>query len=243
MKNELNQSTDYHKTPTNRDSVQQPDSTKNTPKQEWKNSIPPCLLVRSGFWGSFMVPIFCGTFTCLTQTPNSQDPQFVAWTALTGALTILAGIRTSSQLKKAKEDIKSIQYEMSEYIKDPEYTLDLSCARNFPNMTSALVRHITQNNPGVFDRFIANPKSIPDNVTMQDVISAYLDKHSDTAPKILNALGQIKVKPSTVQYGMDDEYDPKTVEAQDDILPVSYELRRRLERCARRAAANAEKCR
>jgi len=217
-------------------SGQRQNSTTKKSEMGWINSVPHCLLVRSGFWGSFLAPMFTGTFTCLTQTPNTQDPHFIAWTTLTAILTILAGARTSSQLKKAKEDIKSIQYEMREYLKDSEYSLDLSQARNFPNMTSILVRHITKHNPGVFDRFIENPKSIPDNVTMQDVISAHLDKHSDAAPKILEALEQIKVKSRKVRYD-----EPEPYEDTEEVLPVSYELRKRLERRARRAKM-AEVC-
>ena len=199
-----------------------------------QNSLPPFLIVRSGLWGSCLFPVFTGAAACVTPYQDGQNPRFYAWLVLTAMFAIVATTRTSSQIKKAKEDIKSVQYEMSEYVKDPEYILDLSQVRNFPRMTSILVRYITKHNPGVFDRFIENPKSITDNEAMQDIISAYLDKHADAAPKILNALEQIKLKPVKVQYGIVED-EPQPVENPDSILPVSYELRKRLERCARRA--------
>ena len=140
--------------------------------------------------------------------------------------------------KMAKDDINTIRYEMSEYVKDPNYVLDLSRVRNFPRMTSILVRHITKTNPGVFDRFIANPQSISDNEAMQDIIIGYLDKHSDDAPKILDALHKLQQSmPNNKdgQCGLGDD-DQQIMEIENDVLPVSYELRRRLERYARRVA-------
>lgn len=208
--------------------------TQQGTKNRQRNSLPPFLMVRSGFWGACVLPALTGVVTCLTPYQDGRNPQFYLWLTLTGILTLWAGQRTYKLHKKALDDIQSIQYEMSEYVKNPEYTLDLSQARNFPQMTSVLVRHITKHNPGVFDRFITNPKSIPDNEAMQDIISAYLKKHADDAPRILKALEQIKITPGKVQYGV-GENEPHTIENADGVLPVSYELRKRLERCARRA--------
>jgi hypothetical protein len=92
-----------------------------------------------------------------------------------------------------------------------------------------LVRHITKNNPGIFDRFITDPQSVPDNEAMQDIISGYLDKHHDAAPQILDTLHELQ-KSAPNKCGLETDES----ETMDDFLPVSYELRRRLERCARR---------
>ncbi len=209
-----------------------------TQEEKRRNSLPRFLLIRSGFWGAWVFPVCTATVTCVTPYENGHNPEFYFWLLLTGILTCVAGVHATKRKKMAKDDINTIRYEMSEYVKDPNYVLDLSRVRNFPRMTSILVRHITKTNPGVFDRFIANPQSISDNEAMQDIIIGYLDKHSDDAPKILDALHKLQQSMpnnNDGQCGLGDD-DQQIMEIENDVLPVSYELRRRLERYARRVA-------
>ena len=214
-------------------------------EEKRKNSLPPFLMVRSGLATSWIMVLMGAVFTVLIEKQPNVAPDDKLHNIALGlcmAFTVLstqvAGFITIKNKKRMQEDIDIIRDKMSEYVRDPNHMLNLDSVRNFPKMTTLLVRHITKTNPGVFDRFIANPQSISDNEAMQDIIIGYLDKHSDDAPKILDALHKLQQSmPNNKdgQCGLRDD-DQQIMEIENDVLPVSYELRRRLERYARRVA-------
>ena len=184
------------------------------------NSLPPFLMVRSGVISNWIIVCLIGCVGAfmLHQIPSAIKPQSVHEFAKCAFILLSmasAGIAISNTIKRKsqmQDDIKTIRTMMTEYVKDPHCTIsDLSQVRNFPQMTSILLRHISKHNPGVFDRFIIDPKSISDTEAIQDIIIGHLKKHPEDAPKIL-----------------------KLIKDDPDNISLSYELQKKIIRYANR---------
>lgn len=190
-------------------------------EEKRKNSLPPFLMVRSGLATSWIMVLMGAVFTVLIEKQPNVAPDDKLHNIALGlcmAFTVLstqvAGFITIKNKKRMQEDIDIIRDEMSEYVRDPNHILNLDSVRNFPKMTTLLVRHISRHNPGVFDRFLSNPTSVSSDIeTAQNIIIGHLKEHTDVAPQLLKTLHEHEMWDS-----------------------LSYELKKQLERCARRAA-------
>lgn len=190
-------------------------------EEKRKNSLPPFLMVRSGLATSWIMVLMGAVFTVLIEKQPNVVPDDKLHNIALGlcmAFTVLgtqvAGFITIKNKKRMQEDIDIIRDEMSEYVRDPNHMLNLDSVRNFPKMTTLLVRHISRYNPGVFDRFLSDPTSVSSDIeTAQDIIIGHLKEHADVAPQLLKTLHEHEMWDS-----------------------LSYELKKQLERCTRRAA-------
>lgn len=190
-------------------------------EEKRKNSLPPFLMVRSGLATIWIMVLMGAVFTVLIEKQPNVAPDDKLHNIALGlcmAFTVLsaqvAGFITFKNKKRMQEDIDIIRDEMSEYVRDPNHMLNLDSVRNFPKMTTLLVRHISRYNPGVFDRFLSDPTSVSSDIeTAQDIIIGHLKEHADVAPQLLKTLHEHEMWDS-----------------------LSYELKKQLERCTRRAA-------
>ena len=194
-------------------------------EEKRKNSLPPFLMVRSGLATSWIMALMGAVFTALIEKQPNVAPDDKLHNIALGlcmAFTVLsiqvAGFITIKNKKRMQEDIDIIRDEMSEYVRDPNHMLNLDSVRNFPKMTTLLVRHISRYNPGVFDKFIKDPKSVCDSEAMQDIIIGYMKNHADIAPQLL-----------------------KKLQEQEMLDSLSYELKKQLERWAQRATNNEKR--
>lgn len=189
-------------------------------EEKRKNSLPPFLMVRSGLATSWIMVLMGAVFTVLIEKQPNVAPDDKLHNIALGlcmAFTVLstqvAGFITIKNKKRMQEDIDIIRDKMSEYVRDPNHMLNLDSVRNFPKMTTLLVRHISRHNPGVFDRFLSDPTSVSADIeTAQDIIIGHLKEHADVAPQLLKTLHEHEMWDS-----------------------LSYELKKQLERCTQRA--------
>ena len=172
---------------------EQPDKT-HVRKEKHRNTLPPFLMVRSGLISNWVFVCMGGCIgaSVLYQIPSAIEPhsahEFTKYACILISIAS-AGIAIKNTIKhksQIQDDIKIILALMMEYVNDPNCTIsDLSHVRNFPKMTSILLQHMSKHNPGIFDRFIIDPKSISDTEAAQDIIIGHLKKHPEDAPKIL----------------------------------------------------------
>ncbi|MBO4745790.1 MAG: hypothetical protein J5613_01825 [Alphaproteobacteria bacterium] len=168
-------------------------------EEKRKCSLPPFLMVRAGLLNSLLPTLISGA--CLTTALiNNNYQKFPRGDILISGFFIITTLcfvfdqeRTRRYMNSMREDISTISYQLNEFIsnKDKDATLDLdtSTAR-FPKLITIMARHFVKNNPGLFDKIIANPSSVQDMDVAENIILGYLKKHPDAAQLILDTFNE-----------------------------------------------------
>ncbi|MBO4480338.1 MAG: hypothetical protein J5742_01785 [Alphaproteobacteria bacterium] len=173
-------------------------------EEKLKNSLPPFLLVRSGWlnqwvWTLIALAAFTG-FGVNHNYEKLEHPELAAGTvAFFLCLGFSWGAFVTPKIKqRLNHDISTIREATTKYMSEPDYKLDLTDSLNSDKLARILLQHISKYNPGIFDKMLKNPESVNDIDTAQDIILGYLKKHPSDAQKVLDTF-DIETMPKKVQ--------------------------------------------
>ena len=168
-------------------------------EEKRKCSLPPFLMVRAGLLNSVLPTLLSGS--CLTaalinnnyQTFPRGDILISGLFVITISCFVFDQERMRRYMDLMREDINTISYQLNEFIsnKDKDATLDLnpSTAR-FPKLITIMTRHFVKNNPGLFDKIIANPNSVQNMDVAENIVLGYLKKHPASAQLVLDTFNE-----------------------------------------------------
>ena len=91
-------------------------------------------------------------------------------------------------------DVQTIKRCLSFYNSNNNDALNLAGLIYSRKIAKALIKYIVQNNPGIFDKMIANPESVTDAETRTNIIAGHFSKNPQDAIKVIK-----KFKPSEVE--------------------------------------------
>jgi hypothetical protein len=173
-----------------------------TREEKRKCSLPPFLMVRAGVLNPLLgAMLSAGMLSAALINHNYEKfPRgdiLVSGLFVTLAITFVFGqAYARSYAASMREDINTISDKLNEFLStnNSNTTLDLDTTQvKFPKLISLMTRHFAKNNPGVFDKLIANPQSVQDMNVAENIILGHLSKSPTSAQLVLDTFSETTI--------------------------------------------------
>ena len=155
--------------------------------EERKNKIPTFLVIRGGALNMMIVGLI-GVAGCATLIVNRDYIGENLWAflmlvsvCLTSVGLGVAPYSGKEKLEEIRYNIKELNTQADEYLKPDGIWYTTASKKHM-----MVLPYVTKQKPGIFDKFIKNPKSIPDMQIAGSVLLAHLKSNPDDAQKILD---------------------------------------------------------
>lgn len=147
-----------------------------------KTSLPPFLAVRAGGWLVYALELaaFVTGGALYKAGGNAKNIAAVLVISLIISEAVLI-----AHSEKARDQAKQIQRDLELYVKDNHLSLP---NRDAPKkLKQIVVRHISKNNPEIFNKMLNKPNTVHDINLATDIILGHLKSNPEDANLVLRA--------------------------------------------------------